>query len=487
MSAVRGLTRPSRKLGTFVFVCVLTGMTFWSYSVPLSESSPARPFPALLRLPLAAPVGGPGEREAGDAEGAHHTASPTTVHNNTSTKSITTVTKYNERGNQLRVKTSTSTSRGEVSVRTSSQCVNTTRLAHHPHRQQVKMEQKRRRHRVWREEGGRCGGLDVNFAQEGSLPPTALVSYPGSGNTWTRHLLQAATGIFTGSIYQDQQLYMKGFFGELEPWNAGTTFTQKTHDGSPAHIQAFNGTGVLLLRNPYRAIISYHNFLFGGHTGYAPISNYRRKGEVVVQVLLMTQDMMSYCSGESLENWSFKRAEVFIPETLEIFSETVRDKVDRAVRYVDYLLKQHHQPPLPLHLYEFYNNTPSHQLIKVACLAGETAAACDERVYRLNLAKKWKRRKKTINKKNETSIPEISASNVKEQQGVRRTEKPDSLERFTKSKVGWFMTKMFNSIMRYTRADPITRMLRDSHTQHVQHPPVLPPSLANLSSNPTIR
>ncbi|XP_069188326.1 sialate:O-sulfotransferase 1-like isoform X2 [Procambarus clarkii] len=391
------------------------------------------------------------------------------------------------------------------------------------------MEQKRRRHRVWREEGGRCGGLDVNFAQEGSLPPTALVSYPGSGNTWTRHLLQAATGIFTGSIYQDQQLYMKGFFGELEPWNAGTTFTQKTHDGSPAHIQAFNGTGVLLLRNPYRAIISYHNFLFGGHTGYAPISNYRRKdwGAFVqlqarswleVAITWITQarvlqvlhyehlkedpaqhllnvldffgfpcDLLRLQCLQSLENWSFKRAEVFIPETLEIFSETVRDKVDRAVRYVDYLLKQHHQPPLPLHLYEFYNNTPSHQLIKVACLAGETAAACDERVYRLNLAKKWKRRKKTINKKNETSIPEISASNVKEQHGVRRTEKPDSLERFTKSKVGWFMTKMFNSIMRYTRADPITRMLRDSHTQHVQHPPVLPPSLANLSSNPTIR
>lgn len=34
-------------------------------------------------------------------------------------------------------------------------------------------------------------------------------------------------------------------------------------------------------------------------------------------------------------------------------------QLDRAVRYVDYLLRKHHHTPLPLHLYDFYNNTPS--------------------------------------------------------------------------------------------------------------------------------
>lgn len=32
-------------------------------------------------------------------------------------------------------------------------------------------------------------------------PRTALASYPGSGNTWVRHLIQQATGLNTGSIY----------------------------------------------------------------------------------------------------------------------------------------------------------------------------------------------------------------------------------------------------------------------------------------------
>ena len=37
-------------------------------------------------------------------------------------------------------------------------------------------------------------------------PVVALVSSPGSGNTWLRHLLEQATGVFTGSIYCDHSL-----------------------------------------------------------------------------------------------------------------------------------------------------------------------------------------------------------------------------------------------------------------------------------------
>jgi len=40
--------------------------------------------------------------------------------------------------------------------------------------------------------------------------PTALASYPGSGNTWVRYLLEAASGIFTGSRYKDLQLQIFG-------------------------------------------------------------------------------------------------------------------------------------------------------------------------------------------------------------------------------------------------------------------------------------
>ena len=41
-------------------------------------------------------------------------------------------------------------------------------------------------------------------------PPIALASYPGSGNTWLRHMIEGATGIFTGSRYKDLQIQMFG-------------------------------------------------------------------------------------------------------------------------------------------------------------------------------------------------------------------------------------------------------------------------------------
>ena len=37
-------------------------------------------------------------------------------------------------------------------------------------------------------------------------PIVALVSSPGSGNTWLRYLLEQASGVFTGSIYCDHSL-----------------------------------------------------------------------------------------------------------------------------------------------------------------------------------------------------------------------------------------------------------------------------------------
>jgi hypothetical protein len=41
-------------------------------------------------------------------------------------------------------------------------------------------------------------------------PPVALASYPGSGNTWLRYLIEGAGGVFTGSRYKDLQIQMFG-------------------------------------------------------------------------------------------------------------------------------------------------------------------------------------------------------------------------------------------------------------------------------------
>lgn len=109
-------------------------------------------------------------------------------------------------------------------------------------------------------------------------PAVALASYPGSGNTWVRYLVEGATGIFTGSRYKDLQIQMYGLWGEIRNWADGTTIVQKTHDANEAHVtKDFDGRAILLLRNPYSAILSDHNFLFAGHHGRAPPSNYARK------------------------------------------------------------------------------------------------------------------------------------------------------------------------------------------------------------------
>ena len=42
----------------------------------------------------------------------------------------------------------------------------------------------------------------------------ALASFPGSGNTWLRYMLQQATGILTGSVYKDYGLLKSGFPAE---------------------------------------------------------------------------------------------------------------------------------------------------------------------------------------------------------------------------------------------------------------------------------
>ena len=58
-------------------------------------------------------------------------------------------------------------------------------------------------------------------------PLTALASSPGSGNTWTRSLIEQFTGYYSGAIYLDQVLKAKGFPGEGVV--DGTVIVIKTH------------------------------------------------------------------------------------------------------------------------------------------------------------------------------------------------------------------------------------------------------------------
>ena len=116
--------------------------------------------------------------------------------------------------------------------------------------------------------------LDLSLL--GSLQTRALVSYPGSGNTWTRYLVEAATGVFTGSVFNDESIVSAGHYGEARNFSDGSTLLQKTHHSAlhqsalewrQKHIRQFGGRGVLVIRNPYKALISYYSLLqTGGHT-----------------------------------------------------------------------------------------------------------------------------------------------------------------------------------------------------------------------------
>lgn len=54
----------------------------------------------------------------------------------------------------------------------------------------------------------RC--MDRHFLSVRAKHLVALASFPGAGNTWTRHLIELATGFYTGSYYFDGSLYNKG-------------------------------------------------------------------------------------------------------------------------------------------------------------------------------------------------------------------------------------------------------------------------------------
>ncbi|KAK3884009.1 hypothetical protein Pcinc_011678 [Petrolisthes cinctipes] len=56
--------------------------------------------------------------------------------------------------------------------------------------------------------GSPCREYLVRFSK--GLPEVQLMSFPGSGNSWTRYLLEASTGIFTGSVFNGHLIYKTG-------------------------------------------------------------------------------------------------------------------------------------------------------------------------------------------------------------------------------------------------------------------------------------
>ena len=82
---------------------------------------------------------------------------------------------------------------------------------------------------------------------------TLLVSWPGSGNSWVRQLLESTTGIYTGSNDDCDLSYIKaGMVGE--GINSEHVIAVKFHMGPLPKIN-FKKV-IYIIRNPYNAIVA---------------------------------------------------------------------------------------------------------------------------------------------------------------------------------------------------------------------------------------
>jgi len=92
----------------------------------------------------------------------------------------------------------------------------------------------------------------------------ALLSYPGAGNTWFRHLIEQATGFYTGSVYRDGTIFKAGLLGEMDEVLTGRTVVVKSHlSVQQASLVLFKHTRkcIYLFRHPRDAISELNRVL----------------------------------------------------------------------------------------------------------------------------------------------------------------------------------------------------------------------------------
>ena len=153
--------------------------------------------------------------------------------------------------------------------------------------------------------GAECRPLVTRFTRDLCLPLVYLASFPRSGNTWIRYLLEASTGLFTnggvGPLYNSQvkyrpiedkdlwratnnsvnELIKMGYLGSNVPWTQGVTIISKTHfrpePWTKEEAETISATGklsvfpegtkrraVLVIRDPFKSFISLQKYSASG-------------------------------------------------------------------------------------------------------------------------------------------------------------------------------------------------------------------------------
>lgn len=125
-------------------------------------------------------------------------------------------------------------------------------------------------------EGQDCSAPMRFFSKSSNRPIVAISSFPGSGNTWARHLLHMASGYWTGNKRSAKPLKQAGWMAEDVDCASRTTIAQKTHrlhNNKACHFER----GIVLIRNPFDAIIAEYNHHRAGKTGEPDLSVYKEK------------------------------------------------------------------------------------------------------------------------------------------------------------------------------------------------------------------
>ena len=99
-----------------------------------------------------------------------------------------------------------------------------------------------------------------NMSFKSSGPSVALVSYPGSGNSWVRQLLESATGIYTGAVYCDTAYVTAGMIGEfIDTKNVLAIKTHLLPSVKRNLLVAQYDKAIYIVRSPFNAILAEHN------------------------------------------------------------------------------------------------------------------------------------------------------------------------------------------------------------------------------------
>jgi hypothetical protein len=98
-----------------------------------------------------------------------------------------------------------------------------------------------------------CRSLyDIRFLNESEYRGIYLVySYPGSGNTWVRLLMEELSGIFTGSSYHDSKILDTGMLGEGQKLEH--VIAVKYHH---LYNEPLMDVIIAIVRNPFHALLS---------------------------------------------------------------------------------------------------------------------------------------------------------------------------------------------------------------------------------------